>query len=162
VIGIPARCERSREWVSLRLDGQLSTFEAALLDRHLRRCDDCRAFAAGAGAQTRLLRAAPLELPSRSFAPVLQASRSSRRRGIVGVVGAAAAVAAAAAALVAGTGGLNHGTADASSADASNRPQFKVVPAKASPSVALEVPRLKVEPASAADGPVHGIFAQPA
>jgi len=43
----------------------LSTFEAALLDRHLRRCPSCRAFAASAACQTQLLRGAELEQPLR-------------------------------------------------------------------------------------------------
>ena len=32
----PGTCDRSREWASLRLDGELSELEQALLDAHLR------------------------------------------------------------------------------------------------------------------------------
>ena len=46
----------------------LSTFESALLDRHLRGCPDCSSFAVDAQEQTRLLRSALLEQPTR---PVL-------------------------------------------------------------------------------------------
>ena len=62
----PARCERSRQAISLRLDGMLSAFESALLDRHLRGCPSCRSFAIDAEEQTRLLRSALLEQPTRS------------------------------------------------------------------------------------------------
>jgi predicted anti-sigma-YlaC factor YlaD len=41
-------CARARFWVSLRIDGELSQLEGALLDAHLVRCPDCREFAAGA------------------------------------------------------------------------------------------------------------------
>ena len=43
----------------------LSTFESALLDRHLRGCPDCSSFAIDAQEQTRLLRGALLEQPTR-------------------------------------------------------------------------------------------------
>ena len=39
------RCDRAREYASLRLDGELSEFERALLDSHIERCPSCRAFA---------------------------------------------------------------------------------------------------------------------
>jgi predicted anti-sigma-YlaC factor YlaD len=55
------RCDRAREWISLRLDGELSELEHRLLGRHLRRCADCRAFAAGARTVTAALRGAELE-----------------------------------------------------------------------------------------------------
>ena len=54
-------CSRARFWVSLRLDGQLSELEAALLDAHLRGCVSCRSFADASAATTRELRAAQLE-----------------------------------------------------------------------------------------------------
>jgi|SRR6266516_4312939 len=55
-------CARARFWASLRLDGELSELEGALLDAHLARCDDCATFAGGSEAATMALRAAPLEL----------------------------------------------------------------------------------------------------
>jgi predicted anti-sigma-YlaC factor YlaD len=64
----PARCDRSREAISLRLDGVLSLFESALLERHLRKCADCSDFSAVAAAQTQLLRSAELEQPLRPVA----------------------------------------------------------------------------------------------
>jgi len=58
-------CERGREWISLRLDGELSELAQKMLDSHLARCPECRAFEAEAAATTRMLRATPLELLER-------------------------------------------------------------------------------------------------
>src|SRR5438445_6430848 len=69
-------CERARLWASLRLDGELSELEGALLDAHLARCAGCRAVADGFSAATTALRSAPLE----QIAPVaLDVARSPRR-----------------------------------------------------------------------------------
>ena len=54
-------CERARFWASLRLDGELSELESALLDAHLARCAGCRERAGGFDASTAVLRSAPLE-----------------------------------------------------------------------------------------------------
>jgi anti-sigma factor RsiW len=45
----------------LRLDGELSELEGALLDAHLVRCAGCQAVVEGFGASTAALRSAPLE-----------------------------------------------------------------------------------------------------
>ena len=55
------QCERARECASLRLDGELSEFEQAILGAHLARCEPCRSFAAELDAVTTRLRNAPLE-----------------------------------------------------------------------------------------------------
>jgi hypothetical protein len=55
-------CARARSWASLRLDGEISELEAALLDAHLARCADCAAYASSSSAATAALREAPLEL----------------------------------------------------------------------------------------------------
>jgi predicted anti-sigma-YlaC factor YlaD len=69
-------CERARLWASLRLDGELSELEGALLDAHLARCAGCRAVAGGFVAATTALRSAPLE----QVAPVaVDVPRSPRR-----------------------------------------------------------------------------------
>jgi predicted anti-sigma-YlaC factor YlaD len=69
-------CERARFWTSLRLDGELSELEGALLDAHLARCAACRAVADGFDASTTALRSAPLE----RVAPLaLDPARSARR-----------------------------------------------------------------------------------
>jgi anti-sigma factor RsiW len=82
-------CERTRGWVSLSLDGELSEFERALVASHLDRCAHCAAFAAEVSATTRLLRKAPLEpVPHMVVLP-------ARRRDIGALtmrVGAAAAL----------------------------------------------------------------------
>lgn len=71
-------CDRAREWTSLRLDGELSEIEGALLEAHLARCEGCRSFAAAVSAFTADLRRSPLEacgrpvtLPARGRATVL-------------------------------------------------------------------------------------------
>ena len=92
----PLLCERTRGWVSLSLDGELSEFERALMDAHLVRCVDCAGFAAEAQSATTMLRTAPLEpLPQALSLPV-------RRRRI----GAGALRVSAAAAIVLGALGL--------------------------------------------------------
>ncbi len=54
-------CERVRAQVSLELDDELSQLERRMLDAHLIRCPDCRAYAADVAAFTTELRSAPLE-----------------------------------------------------------------------------------------------------
>jgi predicted anti-sigma-YlaC factor YlaD len=57
-------CERTREWVTLRLDGELSEFEGAMMSSHLERCEACRGFADGVAGFTQELRhATPEPLP---------------------------------------------------------------------------------------------------
>ena len=53
-------CPRARFWASLRVDGELSELEGALLDAHLGRCADCRDYAAGVVGATAALRNTPL------------------------------------------------------------------------------------------------------
>ena len=54
-------CERALQWASADVDGELSTFERALLEDHLGRCSSCRDFSRDVGGMTNALRAAPLE-----------------------------------------------------------------------------------------------------
>jgi hypothetical protein len=97
-------CDRAREWASLRLDGELSELEQALLDSHLERCADCRSFALATAAFTHELRSsepeqltAPIALPRRATG----ALRSLQ-------TGVAAAMVIAAAALGSALGVLEH------------------------------------------------------
>jgi anti-sigma factor RsiW len=63
---VPRSCERAREWASLRLDGELSEFEQALLDAHLERCAPCAQYARNVVSATEALRradASPLSAP---------------------------------------------------------------------------------------------------
>lgn len=154
----PARCERSRAWISLRLDGMLSSMEDALLERHLRGCASCSDFAASAGAQTQLLRSAALEEMQRTVLVPRNRTRAVRRGAAGMLAGAAAAVVAA----LTFAGPVSH-SPWGESATAAAAPMLVVVAAHPSPaSRTVEVPRVIVQPASVVDGPVHGRFNQPA
>jgi len=101
----PPACDRARTWASLRLDGELSEIEAALLDAHLRRCAACATVVAGVEAATRAIRATALEPSVRpTWVPQV------RTRGSLRAFYAAAAsvVALAAAAMAAGSLGALH------------------------------------------------------
>jgi len=92
---VPATCERARTWASLRADGELSELEAALLDAHLGRCDDCSAFARGSLSIAAAIRSARLEPPRLRLA--LPRRRRRARRGLqVLLLAAVAAVAVSA------------------------------------------------------------------
>jgi predicted anti-sigma-YlaC factor YlaD len=88
------RCDRAREYASLRLDGELSELEGALLDSHLDHCPSCRAFSEDLVGLTGQLRTAPLarpefavSLPRRRFAALGRAQMSAAAAAIVSVVG---------------------------------------------------------------------------
>lgn len=88
------RCDRAREYASLRLDGELSDFESALLDSHIERCPSCRAFADDLVGVSERLRTAPLErpmimvaLPQRRFAALRRMQVSAAAAAVVSVVG---------------------------------------------------------------------------
>jgi len=72
-------CARASEWISLRLDSQLSDFEGILLEAHLQRCPCCRETAAATAELTTMLRSAPLEEPT--FALQLPQRHSVRAYG---------------------------------------------------------------------------------
>ena len=156
----PARCDRSREAISLRLDGVLSLFESALLERHLRKCADYSDFAGAAAAQTQLLRSAELEQPRRPVA-IPAGRRRPVRRIAAGAVTAAASVAAAAAVLFAPGNPQGETSASSSPRVETGAPVLVVVAAKPSIGANETVPRLTMQPANVADGPVHGLFNTP-
>ena len=88
------RCDRAREYASLRLDGELSDFESSLLDSHIERCPSCRAFAEDLVGVTERLRTAPLErplivltLPQRRFGALRTIQASAAAAAVVSVVG---------------------------------------------------------------------------
>jgi predicted anti-sigma-YlaC factor YlaD len=56
-----AECERARQWASADLDGELSSFESALLEDHLAACPPCSDFRAAITGLAGTLRAAPRE-----------------------------------------------------------------------------------------------------
>lgn len=64
---LAVRCERARQWASLRLDGEVSALEGQLLERHLATCEGCRSFEAGIRSATMLVREASPEVPTRRF-----------------------------------------------------------------------------------------------
>jgi predicted anti-sigma-YlaC factor YlaD len=83
----PSDCDRARESVSCRLDGELSELEATRLDDHLRDCAECSAYARESHALAYRLRTSALEQPEvLVFVPV-------RRRPLVRLQTAAAAAA---------------------------------------------------------------------
>jgi hypothetical protein len=137
----------------------LSSFEAALLDRHLRGCASCHSFAVAAAQQTALLRAAELEVPARRV--VVPAVARVHRRRAVAAMALSACVASLAAALMFVPGGQRTTGASRTTA-ARGGPMlvsYAATPSLSTPSI--EVPRLSVKPASYADGPVRGIFSVP-
>ena len=86
---LPNACDRAREWASLALDGELSGFEQALLDAHLGRCADCRAFVTDVGDVTGLLRASTPERPSTPIAIPGRLRPQTRVRNVLALAGAA-------------------------------------------------------------------------
>jgi hypothetical protein len=87
------RCERARQWASLRIDDERSELEDALLEKHLEGCASCSAFAARLAATAEAVRAVPLERPEISYPrferPVIRLP-VGRRVAIVAVAAAAA------------------------------------------------------------------------
>ena len=104
-------CARARFWASLRIDGELSELEGALLDAHIAKCADCAAFAAFAETATTALRAVPQARP----APVSVPYPASPRRVFAGVVAAAVVVGAA---LLGGLGDGSHASPSGSALSA--------------------------------------------
>lgn len=98
---ISLMCERARRWSSLRVDGELSQLESALLDAHLGGCHSCRAFAQGTESVAAVLATARLEEPA-PFA--LNVPRRRRARRVFQSVAVATVVLVAL--LVAGLAGL--------------------------------------------------------
>ena len=90
VPGHSVLCERSREWISLRLDGELSELAEKMLESHLARCATCRTFESDVEVTSRLVRTAPLERPEQPIA-----LPRGRRRVLFRPAGALAATAAA-------------------------------------------------------------------
>lgn len=85
-------CDRAREYASLRLDGELSELEEALLSAHLQHCDVCSSFDADIRAMTSELRDAAFEQPS---APIMIPGRRHVSGRVLRVGSAAAVVAIA-------------------------------------------------------------------
>jgi len=91
-------CETARQWLSASLDGELSEFERAALDRHLAVCESCRTTSVHWATIADAIRNEPLAEPTGLVA--IPSSRSrlapfARRGSMAMVFGAAAAAAAA-------------------------------------------------------------------
>jgi ferric-dicitrate binding protein FerR (iron transport regulator) len=84
-------CARARLWASLRVDGELSELEGALLDGHLGRCAECATVVEGFETTTEALRSAPLT----AHRPVVLPARRPSRRGLTALACAAFVVVAA-------------------------------------------------------------------
>jgi hypothetical protein len=93
------QCRRTRELVSLALDGELSELDGARLDAHLAVCASCSELERELSGLTVALRAAPLEHLSRPIS-LPQRVRWSLRPLQVGAAAAAVAVAAGLAGVV--------------------------------------------------------------
>ena len=88
----PANCERSRAWVSMRLDGELSELEAALLGAHLRTCVACQEYEESIRGAVLALRSQPLEQVGHALAVPGRRRVSVRPVALARVAAAAAAV----------------------------------------------------------------------
>jgi predicted anti-sigma-YlaC factor YlaD len=93
------QCRRTRELVSLALDGELSELDAARLEAHLAGCTACRQLEVELAGLTFALRGAPLEQLSHPVS-LPQRVRWSLRPLQVGAAAAAIAVAAGLAGVV--------------------------------------------------------------
>jgi anti-sigma factor RsiW len=93
-------CERASQWISLELDGELSDLERAGLDRHVERCESCRALRVEMSGLTALLRGAPLAESGREVTVVTARRRRARAASRIGFVTAVGGIAAVVAALV--------------------------------------------------------------
>lgn len=72
-------CQQAREATSLYADGLLPEFERRLLERHLRECEDCQAFAVSALASAALPTIGPLSGAPDPGDAETQAHAASRR-----------------------------------------------------------------------------------
>lgn len=112
---LPADCGRARQQLSLRVDSELSEFELVLLEAHIRRCDDCRAFQQGITGLTEALRAVPAETPLISFQPPRKRARLDVL--LAGSLRAGSAAAAVAVVAISGLIALNGSTSNVSTAE---------------------------------------------
>ena len=88
-------CERTRQWISVALDSELSQFERSLVSGHVARCAGCRSFEERATAVTTAVRRAPAQtMSARIYLPVRR--RLAWRAAGVARVGSVAAVLVAA------------------------------------------------------------------
>lgn len=111
-------CDRVRSQVSLELDDELSHFERAMVESHLRRCAGCRTFRDDVASFTHEIRVAPLEAWSY---PLTAAPR--RRRALADALRVASVAASVAVAVGLGVSVAQLG-ADSSRAAQAVRPAY--------------------------------------
>jgi len=100
-------CDRTRNQVSLDLDGELSMLEQVMVSRHLECCPSCRSFSDDVARFTKSLRDAPLERPGRLvFVPRVRRSLVHDGRTVTVRAGATAAGIAAVVMLAFGSNAL--------------------------------------------------------
>jgi hypothetical protein len=150
------RCQRSREAISLDLDGMLSRFESLVLERHVRRCTGCAGFAATVRAQTELLRSAPLAEPRHVGLAIATRPFRSRRRPALPV--AVALIAAAVLVLAPGAAKRSESTTASATGD---HTLLGVVPGQPTSDPSWDMSRLRVVSPGLADGAVHGLYGLP-
>ncbi len=85
-------CDRARQWASIELDDELSTFERVLLRAHLTGCSSCREFRSAIKGTTEIFRSEPLE----PYPGMIEINRFRRPRRRLRLAPAVAAVAVAA------------------------------------------------------------------
>ena len=100
-------CDRTRNQVSLDMDGELSMLEKVMVSRHLECCPSCRSFSDDVARFTMSLRDAPLERPGRLvFVPRVRRSLVHDVRTVTVRAGATAAGIAAVLMLAFGSNAL--------------------------------------------------------
>ena len=111
------RCDRSRDLLSARLDGEATEDEAVLLDRHLASCPTCSTFADGLARLDRVTRLTPAEpVPDltaavmAAAAPVARDPRLEAARWSLAIVAAVQLFLALPALLVGSSGDAVHAT----------------------------------------------------
>jgi predicted anti-sigma-YlaC factor YlaD len=110
-------CERARELVSLRLDGELSELEARMLAVHLRWCSGCCAYASELEELAGRLRSASAE----PFVRSVNVRRVPRARALQLASVAAVVAVAALAGLAGSAGSRSHHVEPAAAVDLSPR-----------------------------------------
>jgi predicted anti-sigma-YlaC factor YlaD len=104
-------CERAREWASLRLDGELSELERALLDAHTRNCAACAEYVDDIGAFTTAIRSAELvQLPQPVALPLRRSFAWASRAFQAGAATAAVLAVTAGLSLQVGRNSSAHGS----------------------------------------------------
>ena len=104
---LPSKCDQARQWLTLELDGELSSFERALFEAHVTSCSECASYAEHVRSYTTALRATALEPLAH---PIALPSSSRRRLRAPQVLATAAAAVAVTVGAVALSGSVGDGS----------------------------------------------------